>query len=166
LSGENEVPDTRNNGNPTALILLGCPQVPVQTGSALYLINKLRKLGVTPVVAGNRAARTNIEVSDPDRHYIGEVIDIDRCIAELAEKKRDFRYCFAFIHNDAGVTYAATIQALSSAAMVVIIFGEHYTEISGVIGFPAEKLAINAVHNPMPIKAKLDDVLPSLIRNL
>jgi len=160
------MPDTRQNGTRTALILLGCPQVPVQTGSAIYLISKLRKLGVTPVVTGNRAARTNVEVSDPDRHYIGEVIDIDRCIAELAEKKRDFWYCFAFIHNDAGVTYAATIHALSSAAMVVIVFGEHYRETSDLIDFPAEKIAVNAVHNPIPIKAKLDDVLPSLIRNL
>jgi len=166
MSGDNNVPDIKNSGNLTALVLLGCPQVPVQTGSALYLISKLRKLGVTPVVAGNRAARTNIEVSDPDRHYVGEVIDIDRCIAELAEKKRDFRYCFAFVHNDAGITYAATIHSLCSAAMIVIVFGERYTEISGLIGFPAEKIAIDAVHNPMPIKAKLDDVLPSLIRNL
>ena len=50
--------------------------------------------------------------------------------------------------------------------MIVIIFGEHYKEISDLIGFPAEKIAINAVHNPMPIKAKPHDVLPSLVRNL
>jgi hypothetical protein len=149
-----------------ALILLGCPQVPVQTGSALYLASKLRKLGVIPVISGNRAARTNVEVSDPDRHYIGEVIDIDRCIAELADKKRDFRYCFAFIHNDAGVSYAATVKALSRAAMIVIIFGEHYQEIAALIEFPAEIIAVNAVHNPMPIKAKFDEVLPWVVSNL
>jgi hypothetical protein len=155
-----------NDGPFKALLLLGCPQVPVQTGSALYLASKLRKLNVIPVITGNRAARTNVEVSDPDRHYIGEVIDIDRCISELAEKKREFRYCFAFIHNDAGVSYAATVHALSSAAMIVIIFGEHYEEISHMIEFPAERIVVNAVHNPMPLKAKFDEVLPWVVSNL
>ena len=42
----------------TALLVLGCPQVPVQTSIALYLINRLKKAGFVPVVAGNKSANT------------------------------------------------------------------------------------------------------------
>jgi hypothetical protein len=150
----------------TAALLLGCPQVPVQTGIALYLISALRKRGVMPTVAGNRAARLLVEVSDPDRHYVGEVMDIDRCVGELAEKKRDFDYIFAFIHNDAGVTYAATVQALSKGAMVVLVYGEHYDQVAAEIEFPCEKIMAKAVHNPMPLKKKIDEVLNWVVSNL
>jgi hypothetical protein len=150
----------------SALLVLGCPQVPVQTGIALYLVNALRKKGVQPVIAGNQAARVLIEVSDPDRHYIGEVIDLDRCIRELAEKKRDFNLCFVFIHNDAGISYGATIQALSSGAIIAVVYGEHFQETADEIGFPCEKIAVKAVHNPMPLKKKIDEVLPWVVSNL
>jgi hypothetical protein len=159
------LPDAKTEPR-NALLLLGCPQVPIQTSVALYLTSKLRKQGIPTVISGNRAARTNIEVADPDRHYIGEVIDIDRCIAELAEKKRTFHYCFSFIHNDAGISYAATVKALSSAAQVLLIFGEHYEEVSSSVEFPAEIIAVKAVHNPMPLKAKIDEVFPWVVSNL
>jgi hypothetical protein len=150
----------------SALLVLGCPQVPVQTGIALYLVNALKKKGLKPVIAGNQAARVLIEVSDPDRHYIGEVIDLDRCIRELAEKIRDFNLCFVFIHNDAGISYGATIQALSSGAIIAVVYGEHFQETADEIGFPCEKIAAKAVHNPMPLKKKIDEVLPWVVSNL
>ena len=68
----------QSNEGKTAVLVLGCPQVPVQTGLALYLMSSLRKKGVKAVLAGNRAARFLVEVSDPERHYVGEVMDIDR----------------------------------------------------------------------------------------
>jgi hypothetical protein len=159
------LPETKT-GSRDALLLLGCPQVPIQTSVALYLAGKLRKQGITTVITGNRAARTNIEVADPDHHYIGEVIDIDRCIAQIAEKKREFHYCFSFIHNDAGISYAATVKAMSPASQILIIFGEHYEEVAASVEFPAEIIAVNAVHNPMPLKAKIDEVLPWVVSNL
>ena len=149
-----------------ALLLLGCPQVPIQTSIALYLASRLRAKGITPVISGNRAARTNIEVADPDHHYVGEVIDIDRCIAILAEKKRDFRYCFSFIHNDAGISYAATVKAISNAPQILIVYGEHYDTVASEVEFPAEIIAVKATHNPMPVKAKIDEVLPWVVSNL
>ncbi len=149
-----------------ALLVLGCPQVPVQTTIALYLTSQLRKRGVIPVIAGNRAARTLVELSDPSRHYIGEVLDLDRCIAELAEKKRDFDLDFVFIHNDSGVVYAATIRGISRGALVTVIFGEHAEEVAGTIDFPCEKIIAKAAHNPMPLKQKLDEMLPWAISNL
>jgi hypothetical protein len=144
----------------TALLVLGCPQVPVQTSIALYLINRLKKAGITPVVAGNKAANTLLVVADTDRHYLGEVMDLDRAVAQISEKKRDFDRCFVFIHNDAGVTYAATMGAISKAKLYALVYGEHYEEQVKKIDFPCVTIAAKAVHNPLPLKKALDEVAP------
>jgi len=145
---------------PTALLVLGCPQVPVQTSIALYLINRLKKAGITPVVAGNKAANTLLVVSDPDRHYLGEVIDLDRAVGLISDKKRDFDRCFVFIHNDAGVSYAATMGAISHAKLYALVYGEHYEEEAKKIDFPCTVIAAKAVHNPLPLKKAIDEVTP------
>jgi hypothetical protein len=144
----------------TALLVLGCPQVPVQTGIALYLINRLKKAGLTPVVAGNKAANTLLVVSDPDRHYVGEVIDLDRAVGLISDKKRDFDRCFVFVHNDAGVTYAATMGAISGAKLYALVYGEHFEEQAKKIDFPCTVIAAKAVHNPLPLKKAIDEVAP------
>ncbi len=144
----------------SALLVLGCPQVPVQTSIALYLIHRLRQAGITPVVAGNRSAITLLVVADPKRHYLGEALDLDRAIDQITEKKRDFDLCFVFIHNDAGVSYAATMGAISKARLYSIIYGEHYDQIAASIEFPCQNIAAKAVHNPMPLKKMLDEVAP------
>ena len=144
----------------TALLVLGCPQVPVQTSIALYLINRLRKAGITPVVAGNKAANTLLVVSDPDRHYLGEVIDLDRAVGLISDKKRDFDRCFVFIHNDAGVSYAATMGAISKAKLYALVYGEHYEDQAKKIDFPCTVVAAKAVHNPLPLKKAIDEVAP------
>jgi hypothetical protein len=144
----------------TALLVLGCPQVPVQTSIALYLINRLKKEGLVPVVAGNKAANTLLVVADPDRHYLGEVMDLDRAVAQISDKKRDFDRCFVFIHNDAGVSYAATMSAISKAKLYTIVYGEHYEEQVKKIEFPCTTIAAKAVHNPLPLKKAIDEVKP------
>ena len=144
----------------TALLVLGCPQVPVQTSIALYLINRLKQAGLKPVVAGNKAANTLLVVADPDRHYLMEVMDLDRAVAQISDKKRDFDRCFVFIHNDAGVSYAATMGAISNAKLYVIIYGEHYEEQVKKIEFPCTIIAAKAVHNPLPLKKAIDEVKP------
>ncbi len=144
----------------TALLVLGCPQVPVQTSIALYLMNRLKKAGITPVVAGNKAANTLLVVADPDRHYLGEVIDLDRAVALIVNKKRDFDSCYVFIHNDAGVSYAATMGAISKAKLFAIVYGEHYDEQVKKIEFPCTTIAAKAVHNPLPLKKAIDEVKP------
>ncbi|MCQ8894789.1 MAG: DUF1890 domain-containing protein [Methanolinea sp.] len=149
-----------------ALLVLGCPQVPVQTAIALYLMHSLRRLGVRPVVAGNQAARMLIEVSDPAHHYAGEMVDLDGCITELAAGKRKYDYFMVFVHNDAGVSYGATVQSITGKKVVLIIYGEHFSEISDSVDFPCEKIAAKAVHNPMPLKKKIDEVLNWLVSNL
>ncbi|WP_321506442.1 DUF1890 domain-containing protein [uncultured Methanoregula sp.] len=144
----------------TALLVLGCPQVPVQTSIALYLINRLNQAGLVPVAAGNKAANTLLVVADPDRHYLKEVMDLDRAVAQISDKKRDFDRCFVFIHNDAGVSYAATMSAISKAKLYVIIYGEHYDEQVKKIEFPCTVIAAKAVHNPLPLKKAIDEVKP------
>lgn len=147
----------------TALLVLGCPQVPVQTSIALYLINRLKKAGITPVVAGNKAANTLLVVADPDRHYLGEVMDLDRAVAQISDKKRDFDSCYVFIHNDAGVSYAATMGAISKAKLFTIVYGEHYEEQVKKIEFPCTTIAAKAVHNPLPLKKAIDEVKPWVV---
>jgi hypothetical protein len=144
----------------TALLVLGCPQVPVQTSIALYLMNRLKKAGITPVVAGNKAANTLLVVADPDRHYLGEVMDLDRAVALISDKKRDFDSCYVFIHNDAGVSYAATMGAISKAKLFAIVYGEHYEDQVKKIEFPCTTIAAKAVHNPLPLKKAIDEVKP------
>ena len=144
----------------TALLVLGCPQVPVQTSIALYLMNRLKKAGITPVVAGNKAANTLLVVADPDRHYLGEVIDLDRAVGLIVNKKRDFDSCYVFIHNDAGVSYAATMGAISKAKLFTIVYGEHYDEQVKKIEFPCITIAAKAVHNPLPLKKAIDEAKP------
>ena len=143
----------------TALLLLGCPQVPVQTSMALYLAHGLSQRGIRPVVAGTTAARRLMEVADPGRHYLGEMNDLDATIDAITEKKRDFDLCFVFIHNDSGIAYAGTMAYISKARVYALIFGEHAEELAEEIEFPCEIVAAKATHNPMPLKRRLDEVM-------
>ena len=147
------------NDSRDALILLGCPQVPVQTSMALYLVHNLAQRGIRPVIAGTPAARKLMEVADPGRHYLQEMTDIDAAIDEITEKRRDFDLCFVFIHNDSGVAYAGTMAYISEARVYALIFGEHAEDLAGEIEFPCEVVAAKATHNPMPLKRRLDEVM-------
>ena len=66
-----------------ALLMMGCPELPVQTSTALYIANKLNKEGFELTAAGNKAAISLLLNSDPEKHYIKKVMDIDRCIGCL-----------------------------------------------------------------------------------
>lgn len=146
-------------GKKKALIMLGCPQVPVQTSLALYLSNRLGNDGISVEIAGTPSARKLVEVADPERHYIQDMIDLDRCIANLAEKRLDYDLCFVFIHNDSGVSYAATVTEISDAKVIPVIFGEHADEIAGEFPSGTTMVAVPATHNPMPVVKGLKEVL-------
>lgn len=145
--------------NKSALLVMGCPEVPVQMSVVLYLSNKLSKDGYDVVIAGTDAALKLLKVSDPDGHYVQKTIDIDQCIADIVEKKIDFDCCFAFMHSDAGMTYAATMSAISGAKMYALVFGKNAESLGETIEFPAEKIVAKAVHNPIPLKNKIDRVI-------
>ena len=149
-----------------ALILLGCPELPVQTSIALYLANRLKNAGLDVFIAGTDAALELLKVSDPEGHYVDveKMIKLDRCIESLAEKRRDFDLCSVFVHNDAGIAYLATVHGISNARVFAIIFGSDADSISEQIEFNCEKLVAKAVHNPLPLKRKIDATMKEVKR--
>jgi hypothetical protein len=140
------------------LLMMGCPEVPIQTSIVLYLMNKLNKAGFDTTAAGNDAAIKLLKVADPEGHYVKNTMDIDHCIEDIIERRTDFDICFAFMHNDAGMTYAATVSAISTARFYSVVFGKNAESLAETIEFPCEKIVAKAVHNPIPLKTKLDRV--------
>ncbi len=140
-----------------ALLMMGCPELPVQTAAALYIANRLNNEGFDVTSAGNRAALGLLLSCDPEKHYIKKVIDLDRCIGALAEKKIEFDLCFVFIHSDSGISYLATVKSITRAKTVAVIFGK---EIEPLIEASGDSMIIaaKAVHNPMPLRAQIDGV--------
>ena len=107
------------------LLMMGCPEIPIQTSIALYLSHKLTNLGFDVTVAGTDAVIKLLKVSDPDSHYVKKMVDLDKTLEDIIEKRTDFDICFAFMHNDSGMTYAATMSGISQAKLYSIIFGRN-----------------------------------------
>ncbi len=144
----------------TALLVMGCPKVPVQTSLVLYLAGRLKKAGIHTIIAGTPSARQLIRVADVEGHYIDVMKDLDQVIGLLADGKEQVTSSYVYIHNDAGVSYAATIQAITNAPVTAIIFGEEALQIADEITFPCQIIAEPATHNPMPIKKKIEEAAP------
>jgi hypothetical protein len=150
------MPASPESPEKVALLVLGCPEVPVQTSIALYLMGVLQKRGIHPVVAGTKAARALLDVADSDRHYVGDLIDLDQCIGEIAEKRRDADLCFVFIHKDSGISYAATMASLLQGKIYALVFGDHAQDLADQITFPIHLITARATHNPAPLKNRID----------
>ncbi|MFA6331759.1 MAG: DUF1890 domain-containing protein [Methanoregula sp.] len=142
-----------------ALIVLGCPEVPSQQALALYIAWSLRVQGTSVHAAGNPAVLNLLKVSDPEKRYLPEMQVLEKCIEEIVEKKRDADLCIVFAHNDAGISYAATMRHLLPASrLVVIIFGREPEALAALVDFPCETIVEKAVHNPMQLKRKINGV--------
>ncbi|MGZ4905041.1 MAG: DUF1890 family protein [Halobacteriota archaeon] len=153
-----------------ALLLLGCPEVPVQTGLALYLGSTLKDQGFTVIAAGTPSAVSLMRTADPKKAYIDAYIDIDRCIDQMAEGTFDVDIAFGFIHKDSGMQYLGTIAALSPSTPVAIVFGRDAEALSGEVSESIEGAHVvwaKAVHNPLPLKKKIDKIGPwaSLVKS-
>ena len=146
------------------LLMMGCPEVPIQTSIALYLSHKLTNLGLDVTVAGTDAATKLLKVSDSDGYYAKKLADLDKTLEDIIEKKTDFDICFAFMHNDAGMTYAATMSAISQAKMYSIVFGRNAEALAETIEFDCEKIVTKDVHNPVRLKSKLDKVMEGMLK--
>jgi hypothetical protein len=146
------------------LLMMGCPEVPIQTSIALYLSHKLTNLGLDVTVAGTDAATKLLKVSDSDGYYAKKLVDLDKTLEDIIEKKTDFDICFAFMHNDAGMTYAATMSAISQAKMYSIVFGRNAEALAETIEFDCEKIVTKDVHNPVRLKSKLDKVMEGMLK--
>jgi len=150
---------TQAHNDEPALLVFGCPEVPVQAAIGLYLAGRLSEDGYDVLSAGNPSVLALLRVSDWRRHYIGRTVDLDRCIGEVSEKKRDAALCVVFAHNDAGISYAATMRyLLPEARLVVIVFGRNAEELAAGVEFPCEKVVEKAVHNPGKLKIGIDEV--------
>jgi hypothetical protein len=150
--------DGSEPGGKTALLLLGCPEVPVQMGIALYLASRLEKSGVSVVLAGNPSVIQLIRVSDPDQHYVKRMMNLEKAMADLIEGRVRPDITVAFAHNDAGISYAATVRHVSSSRLYLIIFGRDAEALAGLAEFECEKIVERAVHNPAQLKKKIDGV--------
>jgi len=146
------------------LLMMGCPEVPIQTSIALYLSHKLTKLGFDVTVAGTSAATKLLKVSDSDGYYAKKLVDLDKTLEDIIEKRTDFDMCFAFMHNDSGMTYAATVSAISQAEMYSIVFGRNAEALAETIEFDCEKIVAQDVHNPSRLKNKLDKVMEEMVK--
>jgi threonyl-tRNA synthetase len=143
----------------SALIVLGCPEVPVQQALALHLSHQLRSHGFIVHATGNPAVLNLLKVSDPEKRYLPETSILEKCIGELVEKKRECGLCIVFAHSDAGISYAATMRhLLPESRLVVIIFGKDPEALAVSADFPCEKIVEKAVHNPMQLKKKINGV--------
>jgi threonyl-tRNA synthetase len=141
-----------------ALLVMGCPEVPVQMAIGLYIGRNLREDGMEVVVTGNPAVLNLVRASDPDHHYLEKMLVLDRCIGEIVEKKRTADLCVAFAHNDAGISYAATMRHLVPGRLVVIVFGRNAEDLAKSIDFPCEMVVEKAVHNPVQLQRKVKGV--------
>ena len=142
-----------------ALLVLGCPEVPVQQALALHLSHHLRNKGFVVHATGNPAVLNLLRVSDPEKRYLPTMNVLEKCIQEIVEKKRNCELCIVFAHSDAGITYAATMRHLLPASrLVVIIFGKDPEPLAALVDFPCEKIVEKAVHNPMQLRKKINEV--------
>lgn len=139
-----------------ALLLMGCPEVAVQTSLVLYTSHLLMNIGCHVVIAGNYSALELTRMADPQEHYVKEFADIDTTIGDLAQKVFEPEICYVFIHNDAGVSYLATVNALISGEAVGVIFGREPEELVAQCSETGLKcIWAKAVHNPKPLKSKI-----------
>ena len=151
---------TENQTNPkNAILVLGCPEVPVQMAIALYMAHNLQKRGTGVLATGNPSVLNLLKVSDPEKHYLPQMMVLEKCIEEIVEKKRICELCVVFAHNDAGIQYAATMRFLMpETRLVLIIFGRTPEVLAETATFPCEKVVDKAVHNPMALKNKINGV--------
>ncbi len=102
-----------------------------------------------------------MKVADPKKAYIESYVNIDKCIDQIAEGTFDVDLTFGFIHKDSGVQYLATIAALSRSTPVAVVFGTEAEPLSNEVGESIEGVQViwaTAVHNPLPLKKKLDRI--------
>jgi len=146
-------------GGKRALLLLGCPKLSVQTSIAFYLSKKLKDKNIDVSVAGTDAAINLLKVADPDEHYLNKYINLDKCIKDIVEKRLYFDLTFVFVHNDAGISYSATVNKLMDTKLFLIIFGEDAEDLTKSIDFECKKIIANTLHNPLPLKNKIDRLI-------
>ena len=138
-----------------ALLLLGCPETPSQTPLTIYACDKLTKLGYDVTIAANPAAKKLVMVSDPEKYYIDNLVDLERSLGEV--KKGDYDLLIGFVHKDAAASFFVTFYHLLQTNSIAIVFErdmdlvEEYTDMVAE-STDAKIVSVRAFHNPTPIK--------------
>ncbi|MGC9517998.1 MAG: DUF1890 domain-containing protein [Methanomicrobiales archaeon] len=148
-----------------ALILLGCPESPSQTPMAIYVTNKLKKLGYDVTVSSTPSAMKLLEVSDPECLYVDKKIDVDSCLEKIDEG--DFDLMVGFVHRDAAVSYFVTFENILNAKSIALIFERELEVIEEYINMVKDStnaiiVSARAYHNPTPIRVKFDKAMKDL----
>lgn len=149
-----------------ALILLGCPEAPSQTPMAVYASYKLKQLGYDVSIASNPAAAKLVEVSDPEKNYIGELLNIDKCLDSLEEGQFDL--LVGFVHKDAAASFFITYYHILQTKSIALVFeqdGDLVEEYREMVesSTDAEIVAVRAYHNPTPLRVRFDKTLNKIM---
>jgi hypothetical protein len=153
---ENTMIDSDNTG---PLLILGCPEVPVQQALALYCAHQFGEDGEDLRIAGNKAVLQLLRISDLKKVYAKKMMDLDRCIDDLSNKKLEPSVCIVFAHSDAGISYATTVRYLTEGRLIAVVFGREAEALGAQLDIPCEKIVEKAVHNPGQLRKKLDEVM-------
>lgn len=148
-----------------ALILLGCPESPAQTPMAIYITNKLQKMGYDVTTASTPSAMKLIEVGDPEGFYVKNKIDIDSCMDNL--DSGTFDLLVGFVHKDAAVSYFVTFNSILNITSIALVFEkdpEKLEEFENIISEStnAEIVSARAYHNPTPLRVRFDKTLKKM----
>jgi hypothetical protein len=143
-----------------ALLVLGCPEVPIQMALALYVGHNLNQSGYIVLTAGNPSVMKLIKTSDPDSHYLKKLTTLENCIEGITERNDQYDLCICFAHNDAGISYASTMRyLLPDIRFITLVFGKDAEELATRIEYQGQIITEKAVHNPIPIRRKLQEVM-------
>ena len=146
-----------------ALVLLGCPETPSQTPMAVYVFNKLTKMGYDTTIAANPAASKLVRVSDPEGFYNLNIVDLERLLGEINEG--DYDLLVGFVHKDAAASVFVTFEQLLNTKSLALVFSRDADEVAEFVnmieesGSNAKIVAVRAFHNPSPIKVKFDKAI-------
>lgn len=148
-----------------ALILLGCPEAPSQTPLSIYVGNALEKKGFEIFYACTPSASKLLEVSDPERYYIKNIINIEKCLDSLEDS--DYDFLFGFAHKDAAVSYFVTFDSILQVDSIALVFEKDEDLLEEFISIIEENtnakiLSAKAFHNPTPLRVKIDKAFEEL----
>lgn len=146
-----------------ALVLLGCPETPSQTPMAVYVFNKLTKMGYDTTIAANPAAKKLVKISDPEEYYHLNLVDLERLLGEI--NSGDFDLMVGFVHKDAAASFFVTFEQILQCKSLALVFSRDADEVAEFVSMIEESssqakiVAVRAFHNPSPIKVKFDKAI-------
>ncbi|AMD17531.1 hypothetical protein TL18_05540 [Methanobrevibacter sp. YE315] len=146
-----------------ALILLGCPETPAQTPMAVYVYNKLNKMGYDTAIAANPAASKLVKISDPEGFYNLNLMDLERTLGDINEG--DYDLLVGFVHKDAAASFFVTFEQILQTKSLALVFSRDADEVAEFVsmieesGSNAKIVSVRAFHNPSPIKVKFDKAI-------